>query len=365
MSANPEDYFPADYREGRAAFIAAVEAAGLGVTTRVHPGANGKDGLPLFLDTTTIGPREAERALLMISGTHGVEGYFGSGVETGLLREGIADRVPAGAKLVMLHALNPYGFSWNRRVNEDNIDVNRNFVDFASPPVNRDYGELAEAIAPKDISPEAMKAANARLRAYSEAHGAFALQCALSSGQFQFADGIYYGGSKPSWSSLMLKDVLREELAGARQLVVVDFHTGLGESGAAEIITEDAPGTHAYRRARAIWGDKLVSTEDGSLSAPLTGTIDAAMAAWVGEMGDGEAELTFAALEVGTAPVPVVFDALRKDNWLHGHAGLDHPEAASIKQQIRAAFYPDTVAWKRAVWAHGVASVDAGLAAIA
>lgn len=365
MSANPEDYFSADYREGRAAFIAAVEDVGLGMTTRVHPGANGADGLPLFLDTTTIGPRETERAVLLISGTHGVEGYFGSGMETGLLREGIAARVPAGTRLVMLHALNPFGFSWNRRVNEDNVDVNRNFADFAHPPINRDYGALAEAIAPKDISPDAIKAANARLRAYSEAHGAFALQCALSSGQFQFADGIYYGGSKPSWSSLMLKDVLREELAGVKSLVVLDFHTGLGESGAAEIITEDAPGTPAFLRAKAIWGETVVSTESGSLSAPLTGTIDAAMAAWIDEMSAGEAELTFAALEVGTAPVPAVFDALRKDNWLHCHGGPGRPEAAAIKREIRAAFYPDTVAWKRAVWAHGVAAVDAALAAIA
>jgi hypothetical protein len=365
MSHSPEDYFPTDYRHGRAAFIAAVEAAGLGVTTRMHPGVTAQDGLPLFIDTTTIGPRDAKRALLLISGTHGVEGYFGSGVETGLLREDIAAHVPQGAKLVMLHALNPYGFSWNRRVNEDNVDVNRNFADFADPPRNRGYAELADAIAPKDISAEAMKAANAELRAYSQRHGPFALQSALSSGQYQFADGIYYGGAGLSWSSLMLKDVLREELAGVETLAVIDFHTGLGESGAAEIITEDAPGTPGFARAKAIWGDRVASTADGSLSAPLTGTIDAAMAAWTAEMGAGATELNFVTLEVGTAPVPVVFDALRKDNWLHCFAGPDHAHAAAIKQKIRAAFYPDTVAWKRAVWAHGVAAVEAGLNAIA
>jgi hypothetical protein len=366
MNHIPEDYFPPDYRQGRAAFIAAAEAAGLGVTTRMHPDVKGQDGLPLFIDTTTIGPRDAKRTLLLISGTHGVEGYFGSGVETGLLREDIAAKVPEGAKLVMLHALNPYGFSWNRRVNEDNVDVNRNFADFASPPSDHGYGELADAIAPKDISAEAMQAANAKLRAYSERHGPFALQSALSSGQYRFADGIYYGGAQLSWSSLMLKDVLREELAGVATLVVIDFHTGLGESGAAEIITEDAPGTPGFVRAKAIWGDSLASTEGGgSLSAPLTGTIDAAMAAWVQEMGAGKTALTFVALEVGTEPVPVVFEALRKDNWLHCHGGLGHPDADAIKQQIRAAFYPDTVEWKRAVWAHGQAAVDAALAAIA
>lgn len=30
---------------------------------------------------------------------------------------------------MFIHALNPYGFATNRRVNEDNIDINRNLLD--------------------------------------------------------------------------------------------------------------------------------------------------------------------------------------------------------------------------------------------
>lgn len=361
MTDEPERYFPADYRSARAAFAAAAEAAGLGLTTRVHPSAKGPDGEPLFVDTVSAGARAAKTGLLLISGTHGVEGYFGSGVETGLLREGIAARVPERAKLVMLHALNPFGFAWNRRVNEDNADINRNFVDHANPPVNADYARLADAIAPDDISPEALARANAQLRAYAGTHGEFALQAALSTGQYAYPEGLYFGGRTKSWSAAMLEDVFGEELAGVERLVVIDFHTGLGETGAAEMITEDAPGTPGYVRAKALWGGRVQSTADGgSVSAPLTGTVDAAVAGWM----DGRA-LTFAALEVGTRPVRDVFEALRMDNWLHLHGGLDHPDAQSIKRRIRDAFYPDTVAWKRQVWAHAVDVVDAALSEIA
>ena len=31
-------------------------------------------------------------------------------------------------RCVLLHALNPYGFAWLRRVNEHNVDLNRNFL---------------------------------------------------------------------------------------------------------------------------------------------------------------------------------------------------------------------------------------------
>jgi len=356
-----ENHFPHDYREARHAFIAAAEAADLGVTSRLHPSEKGADGKPLFLDTTTIGERDAKTALLLISGTHGVEGYFGSGVQTGLLRDGLAKRALKGAKIVLLHALNPFGFSWDRRVNEDNADINRNFADFKNPPRNAAYDELADAIKLNDLTRETMKAANAKLRAYSDRHGSFKLQEAISTGQYNHADGIYFGGARESWSQAMLKDVFREELKGVQKLVAIDFHTGLGEHGAAEMITEDLPGSDAYRRAKAMWGESLQSSEAGeSVSPPLQGTLDKAVTHWM----RGK-ELTFAALEVGTRPTRDVFNALRRDNWLHQHARPNDPEWAAVKREIRDAFYPDTADWKRMVWGHAAKAVDAALAAIA
>jgi Protein of unknown function (DUF2817) len=340
----PEQHFPPDYAKARANFIAAAQARDIGTTARLHPTVKARDGRSLFLDTATIGDREAKKALLLISATHGVEGYFGSGVQTGLLREGIA--APKGAKIVMLHALNPYGFAWDRRVNEDNADINRNFVDHKKPPANRIYAALADAVAPKDLSRETMKAANARLKTYSRKHGDFALQAGISRGQYKYPDGIYYGGAKASWSQAMLRDVLHEELRDVRNLTVIDFHTGLGPHGHGEMISEDMPNSAAYRRAKKMWGERVCSSESGeSVSGPLTGTVDKAVPAFL-----PETRVTFAALEVGTLPLRDVFDALRRDNFLHMHAKGKHRDAEKIRRQIRAAFYPDTPKWKRMVW---------------
>ena len=359
MSADPEHHFPADYRQGRHDFIAACEQASVDVVARVHPDVKGRDGKPLFLDTAVIGPRDAKKALLLISAAHGVEGYFGSGVQTGLMREGLAGRLPKGAKIVLLHALNPYGFSWDRRVNEDNADINRNSVDFAQPPRNDPYDLLASAISPRDISEEAMKAANAELIEYLKAHGAFALQEAVSKGQYKYPDGVYYGGAREAWSLRMLKDVFVENLSHVKTLTVIDFHTGLGEFGAGEMITEDLPGSAAYGRAKAMWGRRVASSEAGeSVSAPLSGTIDKAVAKWLKGV-----ELTFAALEVGTRDTRTVFNALRKDNWLHCFAPGRHKHKAAeeIRLELRDAFYPDTAEWKRLVWGHAGEVVAAAL----
>jgi hypothetical protein len=361
MPKAPLSHFPKDYRSARESFVAVAEGASLGITTRVHPRAHGIDGKPLFLDVATCGPREARRALLLISGTHGVEGYFGSGVQTGLLREGLAGRVPPQVKLVILHALNPYGFSWDRRVNEHNADINRNFVDHDHPPANDAYDSLADAIAPRAVTPAAMRKANMRLRDFAVAHGPAALQEAISRGQYRHPDGLYFGGTQESWSALMLKDVFREELRGVDELVAIDFHTGLGESGAAEMITEDLPDSPAFARARSLWGDLLQSSASGeSVSVPLTGTVDSAIAHWM----SGKAH-AFAALEVGTQSLRDVFDALRKDNWLHVHATPAHRSGRTIRKNIRAAFYPDTEEWKHRVWTRAEAVVARTLAAMA
>lgn len=357
MTASPESYFPSDYRAARKAFIAACEDRGIDVVSRVHPSAKGPDGKPLFLDVCALGPRTAQKALLLICGVHGVEGYFGSGVMTGLLRSGAAP--PPDARLVMVHALNPFGFAWNRRGNEDNVDLNRSFIDHRQPPANPGYDELAEAIALRDVSEAGFARADAVLAAYAQVHGRAAWQKAISAGQYNHPDGLFHGGVSEPWSSQMLRAVLREDLSRAKQIIAIDFHTGLGESGAGEMITEAAPGTPAHARAYAIWGAMVVSTSAGqSLSAKLHGTLDDGLVAFL-----PDAEVTFAALEVGTIALEPMLRTLRLANWQDRFAP-DDARAQEISQAMRAAFYTDTPAWKRAVWALGERVVGQALKAL-
>lgn len=357
MPPHPEDYFPADYRQARRNFISACEKAGIDSIARVHPKAKGPDGKPLFIDSAAIGPRDARRALLLIAGTHGVEGYFGSAALSGLLREGLAP--PPGARIVLVHALNPYGFAWNRRVNEDNVDLNRNFVDHANPPDNPDYAALANAIAYEDASAKSVARADSRLAAFARDHGQARLDDAIARGQYRFPQGLLFGGTATSWSHQMLRAILTEDLARVENLVAIDFHTGLGEPGAGEMSIEEPPGSPAYQRARAMWGDMVASSETGeSVSTPLTGTLDQALAHWLPAI-----TLTFAALEIGTLPRAEVFNVLRRDNWLHNFS-LYQRLACEIGKACRDAFCPDEPAWKRQAFGHAQRAVAGALTAL-
>ncbi len=111
-----------------------------------------------------LGPAEPESLLLLISGTHGVEGLAGSGCQVGVLLDELHGALPAGGGALLIHALNPHGFAWLRRGNEHNIDLNRNGLDFRGPlPANPAYDALHDALLPASytISPASSTAAAA------------------------------------------------------------------------------------------------------------------------------------------------------------------------------------------------------------
>ena len=159
-------------------------------------------GEPLAMDVALLGVREAPWLLVLTSGTHGIEGYCGSGCQIGLLRDPVfLDAVHlARIAVLFVHAVNPHGFSHGRRVNEDNVDLNRNFRDFGKPlPPNPDYAEVHPLLLPETWPPPPDN--ERRIAEYIAAHGERAFQAAVTSGQYAFPDGLFYGGDRPTWSN--------------------------------------------------------------------------------------------------------------------------------------------------------------------
>ena len=140
--------FSRSYREARDKFLRAADAAHLELHAHAHP-LLGRDGETLAMDVARFGAADARRVLLSSSGCHGIEGYCGSAVQLALLADPGFHRAAesAGVSVLYVHALNPYGFSWWRRTTHENVDLNRNFIDFTGPPpANPGYDEIAHAL---------------------------------------------------------------------------------------------------------------------------------------------------------------------------------------------------------------------------
>ncbi len=349
--ADPEAtaFFSPSYALARDRFLEAADAAGATVESFEHP-LLGIDGEPLFTDVALIGPSDAASFLVLVSGTHGVEGYAGSGVQTGVLSEGIASRRPDGVSLLLVHALNPHGFSHLRRFTEDNVDLNRNCRDHsirAKP--NLDYAEVADLMAPQSLSFLSEARAWASL-AWLMKVGGMDRQSAVIRGQHEFSQGLFYGGTAATWSNRTLHAVMERYLSLAERVVVVDLHTGLGPFGYAEaILNVKKNDTSPVERAVEIWGSERVRSTaiGGSVSGHLESSVKIAFADAL------VAEVTAVSLEFGTEPRMEVIKALRTENWLHHHGGTDHPNANEIKTRLLRAFYPASDEWKTEVWEQG------------
>ncbi|HEY7887652.1 MAG TPA: M14 family metallopeptidase [Steroidobacteraceae bacterium] len=341
------EYFSPDYASARERFRAAAARAAAASVSYVLPDHRGPNGEMLSLDVAQLGAAEAQSALLVIAGTHGVEGLAGSGCLVGLLEDRLHEALPTSGCLLLLHAINPYGFAWLRRVTEDGVDLNRNFVDFSSPlPSSEAYERLHDWLVPKAWEGEIRQAADAALGAHAQQYGFAALQAAVSGGQYTRPGGLFYGGARETWSARMLLRVLREVLpATVQRLAVLDLHTGLGPPAYGEPIL-DAGDPGARERALRWYGPDVRDLSAGeSVSARLTGTLARGI-----ERARPKLELTLIGLEFGTRPVMEVLTALRADHWLHLHGRSDAPEGAQIRQQMRAAFYSDAAAWQAAVY---------------
>ena len=340
------DAFSPSYARARTQFLEAAATAGLPIESHAHP-LKGRDGEDLAMDIVRDGPADADKLLIVSSACHGVEGYCGSGVQVFALhdQEWRDKARAAGVATLYIHALNPYGFSHVRPSTHENVDLNRNFQDFTKPlPVNEAYREVHPLLMPAQWPPTAENVA--AVEHYIATRGEAAWQAAISQGQHEFAEGVFFGGTEPTWSNRTLRQVLRQHAATASRVAWIDLHTGLGPNGVGERIYAGQDDPVAVARARAWWdgggATPVTSIYDGSsTSAFLTGLM------W-GSIYDEcpQAQFTGIAMEYGTVPVLDVMNAIRAEQWLQLHPEAPAEQAAQIKAQMLAAFYTDTDAWK-------------------
>ena len=329
------------YQSAREAFLSRIGDAEH--MTYPHP-ESGPDG-DIAMDVAFWNAPQSEDVLVISSGTHGIEGYCGSFVQCALLDEGLPE-LTNNISLLMIHGVNPYGFAWQRRVNENNVDLNRNFIDHSKPhPKNSGYQELASMVEPEDWSAATSASIISELLELSRKHPEDPrwLQAALSGGQYEFTGGQFYGGIEPQWSNLRIQELVHTHLA-ERNVVWVDIHTALGDYGTAQCIVELDPASEMLQRAEQLWGDRVVNMGSAdSVSVEVAGSmISGAQARSARKMlGQG--------LEYGTVSTLEVIQSLIQDQWLHRYGDIDSTLGKQTKQRMMDTFYPDDAAWRTSV----------------
>jgi hypothetical protein len=334
-------YLPKDYAEARTDFLEAATKLNAEICS-IPISALGSKSEQLFIDFARIGSAQAEKVFFNLSGVHGVEGFIGSAIQ----REALLALpiVPENTALYFCHALNPYGMAYLRRVNENNIDLNRNyFVDQAGyARINTDYGNLFSFLNPNSLFPGIDLCYLSSAFQIAKAGGIGPIKRALTLGQYEFPQGLYYGGKKKQENLLILENYLKQEWQSAKQIIAVETHTGLGDYGESTIfVAKDSNATLMSDIQNRSQNFKFEIEKAGGneVGVETAGAICDAMCNLFPDR-----KILWLTQEIGTYNNIAVFKALRAENVFY-RQGENDPGHWS-KVQLKNTFTPNDQKWQ-------------------
>lgn len=352
----PEVFFSSSYQQARDRFLMAAEAAHAAVE---HHLILKEGNVEYYMDTAFFPGKETGKLLVHASGTHGVEGYTGSAIQVKLLREW-NETALSGPSILFIHAVNPYGMANSRRFNEENVDLNRNYLMpaqwtqvAARDPNIAGYEDLRSLLVP-NVPPRFIDRYIFLFSAVKAAarNGLAKLKRAFVTGQYHDPQGIYYGGNMEQKSVTVLRAILKSHAAAvkATESVFIDVHSGLGPAGVDTFMVSHA---HEEAQTRRIFVGARVQSDATASSGPSSG-YDLAMGIIrpVEELGGNALAVTE---EFGTVHPIFVARAVVLENAAY-HLCRGSYVHSVMQSWVRDAFYPQEIKYKQSTLKRGSAA---------
>jgi len=333
--------FSPDYFIARQRFRESISRHGW--TLESHPiDARGPHGEELTIDVALSSNVTSDRTLVISGGLHGVEGFFGSAVQSGVLERWPAPTV----RIVLLHGLNPHGFAWLRRFDENNVDPNRNFLltneSYSGSPDG--YARLDALLNPK-FAPVWWEPFSLKLLWELLRRGMPALKQTVAAGQYEFPRGLFFGGFGPSQTHHILEANFARWLNGCDDVVHLDFHTGLGRWGEYKLLM-DEPIDERQRLWMMRWfGEDVYQVSD---SQGIAYDARGGFGKWCVARSFAKRYL-FTTAEFGTYSPLTMLTGLRVENQAHQWSEPHSRVNIRTKNRLRELFVPSSSRWRKAV----------------
>ena len=180
--------------------------------------------------------KENKKIWIMTAGVHGIESFVGSAIVNWLFKEKIEDLVDEQTGVLLFHSINPFGYENKRRVNENNVDLNRNFIlDFSKfDDPNQEYKKFDKFLNEKKaVSISNLSKFKFLISGFYHIlkYGMSSLRQSIVSGQYSFAKGVFFGGKKKQQSYQFFEQITDKYINDYQTIFHIDFHTGYGERG--------------------------------------------------------------------------------------------------------------------------------------
>lgn len=367
VDAELSRYFSDTYDEGRRKFLNACEHHELIVESYLHPTQKGPFGETLSMDVAWCGPQDAEKVLVFSCGTHGLEAAPGAATILRWLDLDGPEQLPEGIAVLLIHAINPYGWAWGHRINEGGIDLNRNFPDRTKPlPSNPHYADVHKLLLTTSMNDEGLSDFAQGFQSLTSSIGMNAALTGITSGQFDFPDGLSFGGADLSWSGKTLFVIVQKHLRLAKRILHIDWHTGIGKYGQTHLILDEPKTSETFSLLSEWWPNDTIHCDDvvDGVSIFYNGLLLEGLRAEIQKYRP--AKIVNLTIEWGTYDVAKMLQALVMDNWLmHRTENADRTLIDAVRAELIERFYPKSTEWRRsviytsdAIYTRAVAGID-------
>ena len=351
------DSFLTTYEEVRTHLqsrVKRLQDAGVAVQTTEYA-VNSQE--ELYIDNIYLPATKKNTNLVVLTtGVHGIEGYIGSVMLDVFFEEIYPTLDTKNTGILVVANVNPYGMKNYRRYNENNVDLNRNFIldwDNFDLSTNKDYPKVYKFLGPTGKMGNALwneVAFYGKLAKEALTVGADTVSDALLGGQYEYPEGVYYGGKGDEVSTAYLKSVFQDCLNGQYENIVhIDIHSGYGPrynmvifNSVFETMTEaETKETFGY--------DYVISHDSESFYATTGDTTDYFYR--LAESVETDKELFSTCFEFGTIGDDFLDTILSlkytvEENRQHWYPTDNETSAEIVRQNYLELFYPTETKWR-------------------
>lgn len=312
----------------------------------------------LYIDTIYLpSSTEQKNLVVLTTGVHGIEGYIGSVMLDVFWQEIYPDLNKENTGVLVIANVNPYGMKHHRRYNENNVDLNRNFIidwEAFDTTVNKDYPKVEQFLGPqKKIGNALWHEAGfyASMVKEAVANGADSISNALLEGQYEYPQGVYYGGAGDEQSTTYVKDVFEWTLGDSqyKNVVHIDVHSGYGPRYNMVIFNSEYE-TMNEAETKALFGyDNVISYDSESFYATTGDTTDFYYR--LKEQMGAETALFSTCFEFGTIGDSFLDSIISmkytiEENQDHWYPTTDKVMNAIVRERYQELFYPTEMEWR-------------------
>ena len=366
-----DSYFPSSYEDSRARFLSSfsgIKQKWHSTLLETHPLKNFPD---LSIDWLWAHSSKKNTLVIISTAEHGIEGYVGYALMKIFVGEFAPRLHPENTGLLLIHGLNPWGMKHHRKVNENSVDLNRNFVFDGNfdPDINPEFHLVRDLINPQT-----------RIQSYGFENIQFwgrvakalftpgipTVTKAALLGQHHTPNGFYYGGTTDQEGTTIAMELYHRALQEYESVIQIDIHTGYGPRDQMSIIMSPLDPMTSEETSRR-FNYPLVLKINAEEFYDISGD----MAAYYYELRNKyfpDKQLFACGFEFGTFGSTLLarirsLRAMVFENQLYWHGAKSERIAHQVRGEFEELYFPSETKWRAKALADGRQAFDGMLRA--